>query len=225
MPGMTGTDVPRLVRVAARLTLALAPVGLLLLLDGLLELHWLGTSQAHRLVGMLDKIQADYGIEPPSLLRGHGGAIQLVVLGVVCIAYSTLGIWLLRGRSWAKTAGLVAGPLIALFGLISVGADSTMSRTLATYYSDLRGSAMADRVPGIEALVYPGWYSWAEDIVQGMQVLLSLAAVVALAMAVISHSDWFSGRREADAPPDEWDSALGRVREQSRRQREADSDH
>ena len=77
MPGMTGTDVPRLVRVAAWLTLALAPVGLLLLLDGLLELRWLGSSQAHRLIDILDKIQADYGIEPPSLLRRIASRLHL----------------------------------------------------------------------------------------------------------------------------------------------------
>ena len=35
---MTGTDAPRTVRLAAILTMAVAPFGLLLLIDGLLEL-------------------------------------------------------------------------------------------------------------------------------------------------------------------------------------------
>jgi hypothetical protein len=223
MRGMTGTDAPRRVRVAAWLTLALAPVGLLLLLDGLMELHWWGTSGARQLIALLDKIQVDYGIEPPALLRGKDGAVQLVILGAVSLAYASLGIWLLRGRLWARTVALVVGVLITLIGLIGIGADATEPRTLAAYFKDLHGSAIPDRIPGVEALLYPGWYPWAEDVLQGLQVLLSLVAVVALAYAVISHSDYFTGGRAADAPPDEWDAALSRVREQSRKQREADS--
>ncbi|MFI5895515.1 hypothetical protein ACIA5D_36010 [Actinoplanes sp. NPDC051513] len=220
---MTGTDAPRLVRLAAKLTMALAPVGLLLLLDGLMELQWRGTTDAHALVALLDKIQADYGIEPPELLRGRGGAIQLVVLGAVCLAYSSLGIWLLRGSAWARTTALVMGVAAVLFGLFGVGIDSTETRTLANYFADLNGSAIGDQGVAVRALLYPGWYSWAEDIVQGLQVILSLVALAALAWAVISHSDWFTGRRNADAAPDEWDSALSRVREQSRKHLEADS--
>jgi hypothetical protein len=223
MRGMTGTDAPRVVRVAAWLTLALAPVGLLLLLDGILELHWHGTSEAEQLIDLLNKIQSDYGIEPPALLRGKDGAVQLMILGAFCLAYSSLGIWILRGRLWARTTALAAGALASLVGLIGVGADSTEPRTLAIYFDNLAGSAIPDRVPMVKALLYPGWYSWAEDILQGLQVLLSLAALGALAAAVITHSDFFSGRRAVDAPPDEWDSALSRVREQSRKQREADS--
>jgi hypothetical protein len=223
MRGMTGTDAPRLVRLAAKLTMALAPVGLLLLLDGLLELQWRASTDAHALVALLDKIQADYGIEPPELLRGRGGAIQLVVLGVICLAYSSLGIWLLRGRAWARTTALVVGAAASLFGLFGVGIDATETRTLANYFADLHGSAIGDREAAVRALLYPGWYSWAEDIVQGLQVILSLVALATLAWAVISHSDWFSGRRNADAAPDEWDSALSRVREQSRKHLEADS--
>jgi hypothetical protein len=223
MRGMTGTDAPRTVRLAAVLTMAVAPVGLLLLLDGLLELHWWGTSEAHQLMALLDKIQADYGIEPPALLRGRLGAVLDVILGLVCIAYGCLGIWLLRGRLWARTAALVTGALATLVGVIGVGADSTEPRTLAAYFADLHGSQISDREPLVRALLYPGWYSWAEDIVQGLQVLVSLAALVALGWAVITHSDYFSGRRDVDAPPDEWDNALTRVREQSRKHREADS--
>jgi hypothetical protein len=223
MRGMTGTDAPRLVRIAAKLTMALAPVGLLLLLDGLLELHWRSTADAHALVALLDKIHADYGIEPPALLRGRDGAIQLVVLGAVCLAYSSLGIWLLRGHAWARTTALVVGAAVSLFGLFGVGIDATETRTLANYFADLHGSAIGDREAAVRALLFPGWYSWAEDIIQGLQVILSLVALGALAWAVISHSDWFSGRRDADAAPDEWDSALSRVREQSRKHLEADS--
>ena len=221
--GMTGIDAPRRVQVAARLTLALAPVGLLLLLDGLLELHWRNTSEAKQLFVLLDKIRADYGIEPPALLRGRDGAVELVILGAFCLAYSLLGIWILRGRIWARTAGLIAGVLATFFGLVGVGIDATEPRTLAAYFKDLQGSAIPDRIPGVKALAYPGWYSWAEDILQGLQVVLSLVAVVALAYAVITHSDYFTGKRDVDAPPDDWDAALSRVRDQSKKHRDAES--
>lgn len=223
MRGMTGTDAPRLVRVAAWLTMALAPVGLLLLLDGLLELHWWGTTEEKQLIALLAKIETDYGIEAPALLRGRDGAIQLVILGILCIAYASLGIWIMRGRLWARTTALTTGVLLTLVGLFGVGADATEPRTLSVYFGNLTGSAIPDRIPAVKALLYPGWYSWFEDIVQGLQVAVSLAAVLAIAAAVIGHSDYFSGGRAVDAPPDEWDAALGRVRDQSRRHLDAES--
>ncbi|MEU4244580.1 hypothetical protein [Actinoplanes sp. NPDC026619] len=221
---MTGTDKPRVVRVAAWLTLALAPAGLLLLIVGILEVQWWGSDGSKRLLALLDSINNEFGIEPPALLRTREGAIELIILGLFCLAYASLGIWLLRGRLWARTWALAAGAVAALAGLIGVGADSTESHTLADYYAKLNGSVIGDHIPQVKALLYPGWYSWAEDIAQGLQVILSLAAFVALAYAVISHGDFFTGGRAVDAPPDEWDSALSRVRESSRRQREADAD-
>ncbi|GAA2653145.1 hypothetical protein Adu01nite_74440 [Paractinoplanes durhamensis] len=210
-------------RVAAWLTLALAPAGLLLVLDGILELQWWGSAGATRLLALLDSIDTEYGIAAPALLRSREGAVELIVLGVFCLGYSLLGIWLLRGRLWARTWAFAAGAAAVLFGVIGVGGDATESRTLSTYFDALTGSVLTDRIPQVQALLYPGWYSWAEDIAQGLQLLLSLAAFAGLAAAVISHSDWFTGGRAVDAPPDDWDSALSRVREQSRRQREADS--
>jgi hypothetical protein len=216
---MTGTDAPKAVRRAALLTFLLAPAGVLLILDGLLELRWWGSSGADRLLAELARLQTEFGLE----LRGKEGAVELIVLGVLSLAYSALGVWLLRGRVWARTAGLVGGAALILLGLIGVGTDAAESRTLASYFTAMAGSAIDGRIPEVRALLYPGWYSWVEDIVQGFQVLAVLAAVVALAAAVIGHSDYFTGGRSVDAPPDEWDSALSRVREQSRRQREADS--
>lgn len=203
--------------------MAVAPFGLLLLLDGLLELHWFGTTDAHQLTALMDKIQADYGIEPAALLRGRLGAVQDVLLGLICIGYAALGIWVLRGRLWARTWALVLGILVTLAGVIGIGADSTEPRTLAAYLGDLQSSQLTDRVPMVRGLLYPGWYSWAEDILQGLQVIVSIAALLALAWAVITHSDYFTGKRDVGAAPDEWDNALARVKEQSRKQREAES--
>ncbi|WP_213005008.1 hypothetical protein [Paractinoplanes toevensis] len=219
----TPTPAPRVVRAAAWLTLTLAPAGLLLVLDGILELRWWGSDESKHLLALLDNLNTEYGIEPPALLRGREGAVELVVLGILCLGYAALGVWLLRGRLWARTWAIGAGVLTLLLGVIGVGSDATESHTVANYFEQLTGSAIGDRVPEVRELLFPGWYPWAEDIIQGAQVLLTLAALVALASAVISHGDYFTGGREADAPPDEWDSALSRVREQSRRQREADS--
>lgn len=219
---MTGTDRPRIVRLAARLTLLLAPAGLLLVLDGILELRWWGSAQSTRLIALLENIKTEYGIDPPALLRQREGAWELIILGLFCMAYAVLGVWLLRGRLWARTWAVAAGVVAALAGLIGVGADAIESHTLADYFSKLTGSVIGDRIPQVRALLYPGWYSWVEDIAQGLQVLLSLAALAALGWAVITHGDYFTGGREVDAPPDEWDSALSRVREQSRRHRAAD---
>ncbi|GIF26421.1 hypothetical protein Ate02nite_91510 [Paractinoplanes tereljensis] len=211
-----------MVRVAAWLTLALAPVGLLLVLDGILELQWWGSAESKHLLAALDSINTEYGITPPALLRGREGAVELIVLGVLCIAYAILGIWLRRGRLWARSWAIGGGLLTLLLGIMGVGSDATESHTVAAYFEQLHGSAIGDRVPAVRELLFPGWYPWAEDIIQGAQVLLTLAALVALASAIISHGDYFTGGREVDAPPDEWDSALSRVRDQSRRQREAD---
>jgi hypothetical protein len=220
---MTGTDVPKAVRRAALLTFLLAPAGLLLVAAGLLELRWWGSAGADRLLAELARLQAEYGLEPPALLRGREGAVELVVLGAFCLAYSSLGVWLLRGRLWARATALAAGAVATMAGLIAIGSDASESHTVGDYFNDMAGSVIDDRIPAVRAMLYPGWYSWFEDIVQGFQVLASIAALVALIAAVISNADYFSGGRSVDAPPDEWDEALSRVREQSRRDREADT--
>lgn len=213
---MTGIDTPRGVRVAAWLTMAMVPVGLLLVLDGLLELRWWGTDEAKRLLALLGQLEDAYGLVPPALLRGKDGAVQLVILGVVAIAYGALGWWLLRGRLWARTWALGVGCVTFLIGVFGVGADATESHTPAAYFTELRGSAIGERVPEVQALFYPGWYPWAEDVVQGLQVLVTLAAIIALISAVIAHGDFFVGTASDDGEHDEWDAALSRMREQTK---------
>jgi hypothetical protein len=223
MPGMTGTEVPSRVRLAALLCFTLAPIGLLLVLVGVLELHWFGTSDASRLTALIDRTRAEYGIVPPALLRGREGAIELILMGLAALAFSALGVWLRRGRLWARTTMIVAGVVLAFWGLFEIGADATEPNTLASYYEALRGSVVTERIPQVQALLYPGWYSWVEDVAQGLEVIALVATLLALAAAIISNSDYFTGGRSVDAPPDAWDDALSRVREQSKRQREADA--
>jgi hypothetical protein len=219
---MTGIDAPRRVRLAARLTWLMAPLGLLLLLVGVLELSWWGSGGSRRLVALLAQLRQQYGIQPPALLRDRAGAVELIILGVVCIAYASLGLGLLRGRLWARTWAFVLGGGTLLWGLIGVGGDASVSPTLADYFKALTDSAIGDQVPAVRALLFPGWYSWIEDIAQGLQVLGSLAALIALTAAVIANSDYFVGKPSPDAPPDEWDNALSRIRDSTVRDSEID---
>jgi hypothetical protein len=192
------------------------PVGLLLALDGLLELRWWGTSEASRLVDLLARLQDDYGLFPPALLRGRDGAVQLVVLGVLGMAYGALGFWILRGRLWARAWAFGAGGVTFLIGMVGVGADATEGHTPGIYFEQMRGSAIAERIPVVRELFYPGWYPWAEDVVQGLQVVVTLAALIALFAAVVAHGDYFVGRPSHDDAPDEWDAAIGRIRRQTK---------
>lgn len=215
---MTGIDAPRGVRVAAWLTLAMVPVGLLLVLDGLLELRWWGTAGSARLLALLADLQDTYGLPPPALLRGRDGAIELVVLGLFGMAYGVLGVWILRGRLWARAWAFAAGAGTFLVGMFGVGSDASESNTLANYLAALRGSAIPERIPAVRELFYPGWYSWAEDIVQGLQVTVTLAALIALIAAVVNHGGYFvAAPSGGDDQQDEWGDALSRVRHQMRR--------
>ncbi|MCU7728794.1 hypothetical protein ODJ79_34210 [Actinoplanes sp. KI2] len=220
---MTRTDAPRTVRLAAIMTMAVAPVGLLLLLDGLLEMHWLSSPAAHRLAALMDQIRTDYGIEPPALLQGWPGAVQDVLLGLVCVGYGVLGIWLLRGRGWARTAALILGIVVTMAGMAAITADATDWGQFAGYDRTPEAAKLIDRVATLREVLYPGWHSRFEDVVQILQVIVSVVAVVALAWAVFAHSSYFTGKRDADAPPDDWDNALARAKELSRKPREAGS--
>jgi hypothetical protein len=69
-------------------------------------------------------------------------------------------------------------------------------------------------VAEIRALLYPGWYSWVEDIAQGLYVLASLATALTLTYAAVWHSDYFSSKGTDTAAPDSWDAAISRIRQQ-----------
>jgi hypothetical protein len=220
---MARTDAPRPVRLAARLTMAVAPVGLLLLLDGLLELHWLGTPEAHRLVALMERLRAETGMEPSTLLRGWSGAVEDVLIGLVCIGLGALGIWVLRGRAWARTWALILGILVTLVGVAAIGADEADPNKLDASFAESLSTELGIGLPIVRGLVYPGWFTWFEDIVQALQVIVSLVAVLALAWAVITCSGYFNGMRDADAPPDDWDVALARAKEQPPKRYETES--
>ena len=213
---MVVAEIPRPVRIATILAWALAPAGLLLIAVAVLELRWWAGADATRLTGMMAQIRTDLGVAPPALLRGRPGAIQLLVLGLVCLAYAVLAPMIGRGRLRARNWALGLGIVTFLVGLFFVGGDATEPRDLRSYFSTLTDSAQGDRVPALRALVYPAWYQWAEDIAQGLQLLLSLAVVLALFAAMIWHAEHFVRRGRRDDVPDEWDAALDRIRGQAK---------
>jgi hypothetical protein len=211
---MTGTDIPRGVRTAAAVAWVMVPAGLLLLLVGLWELRWWGTSTAARLTELLAQIRDQHGIDPPALLRGRGGAMELVVLGAVGLAYAFLVPLVRKGRRWALTTGLLVALTTFLIGLVAIGTDESAPHKLTDYFISLTQLAGGAGVAEIRALLYPGWYSWAEDIAQGLYVLASLAAALGLTYATIWYSDYFGSKRTEKAAPDPWDAAISRIRQQ-----------
>ena len=75
----------------------------------------------------------------------------------------------------------------------------------------MRWQGIGDRIPQVEALLYPQWYAWLEDLAQGAVTVLALAVSVALIWAAISHAEHFMARGDG-GEPDEWDNAIARMR-------------
>jgi hypothetical protein len=208
---MTGVEIPRRVHVATTFIWLLAPAGLLLLLDGLWELRWWGSSSAHHLLAVLDSIKQEFGVEPPALLRGHTGAWELVVLGLLTMIPATLAPAVRRGSRTARTwvYGLAIATLAV--GVAFIGSDATQPIDLHTYLANMHQGVATERIPEINAAMYPAWYSWAEDLAQAVQVLAAAVAIGTLSAAVIWHGDWFFGRHAAEPEADAWDDAITRL--------------
>jgi hypothetical protein len=210
---MTGVDVPPRVRVAALLTGLGAPAGLLLIAAGALELHWWGTPATARLRGLLTLLDDQYGVRPPALLRGRDGAAELIVIGALALAFGALAPLVARGRRAARTWVMVLAVGTFLVGLVGIGADLNTPIDVRGYLANLVQQSLPDQVTAVRALLYPGWYAWLEDVAQGLQVLVSLAVVIALAWATSGHPDHFTGgKRAAGAEPDDdWDEVISRL--------------
>jgi hypothetical protein len=212
---MAGADIPRRVRVATTMIWLLAPAGLLLVLDGLWELRWWAGPSAHRLVSVLADIKREFGVEPPTLLRGHTGAVELVVLGLLTMLPAALAVAVRRGSRTARLWVFVLGIGTLAVGLAFIGSDATQPVTLHTYLANMHQGVATERIPEVNAAMYPGWYSWAEDIAQGLQAFAAALAVAALAVAVIWHGDWFFGRDKPQPTDDAWDDAISRLHQRT----------
>jgi hypothetical protein len=211
IPGMTGVDIPRRVGVATTFIWLMAPAGLLLVLDGLWELRWWGSSSAHHLLAVMKDINQQFGVEPPTLLRGHAGAWELVVLGLLTMVPAALAPAVRRGSRSARTwvYGLAIASLA--IGLAFIGSDATQPIDLHTYLANLHQGIAVQRIGEVNAAIYPSWYPWAEDIAQGLQALVAALAIGTLSAAVIWHGDWFFGRHKAEPEADAWDDAISRL--------------
>jgi hypothetical protein len=212
---MTGPDIPRRVRAATTIIMLLAPAGLLLVIDGLWELRWWASPSAHRLTAVLADIKREFGVEPPALLRGHTGAIELLVLGLLTMVPAFLALGVRAGNRTARTWVFVLTIGTLAIGLAFIGSDATQPVTLHTYLANLHQGIAVERIGDVNAAMYPSWYSWAEDIAQGLQALAAAAAVGALAMAVIWHGDWFFGRGNSQPADDAWDAAISRLHQRT----------
>lgn len=217
MPGMTGVDVPKRVSVATTFAWLCLPAGLLLLLDGLWELRWWGSSSAHQLLALTAHIKDEFGVDPPTLLRGHDGAYQLAVLGALTLAYGLLAPMIRIGRRWARTAGVVIGLITVIAAIFFIGADLTDPNTLQTYFDNLHQGIASQEIPQVKALIYPSWYPWAEDIAQVLHLLAAAAALSTLCAAVMANGDYFTTKkldREIVAD-DAWDAAITRLHQRT----------
>ncbi|MFC7546801.1 hypothetical protein [Plantactinospora sp. GCM10030261] len=212
---MTGINAPGKVRLASRLTWATAGAGLLLIVAGSIELYWWGTPDSAQLTALLADIARQDGPPPPPLLRGQRGAVDLIVVGVACLALASLAPLLAQGRLWARTAAFIATPALFLYGLVGLGGDVMSSPDFPGYFKAMVQARLGDLVPQVKSLLYPGWYSWLEDIAQGVQVGLSLACLIALITATVLHADYFTTKKTDRSGPDEWAEAFSRLHQRT----------
>ncbi|MEV4344092.1 hypothetical protein AB0J83_06395 [Actinoplanes sp. NPDC049596] len=216
---MTGSDVPRGVRVITLLAWLMVPAGVLLVCAGILDLTWWGSADAARLTSVMAAIKDEYGVNEPALIRRGDGAVTLIVLGVVGMAYGLLAPMIRRGRRWARSWALGVGFAFFLVVLMGIGADASQPSYLKDYYETLTWTTQTERIAEVKALVYPAGYAWFEDFAQGLAAAAALAVVVGLSWAAVAHADYFVGFRIGKAgaagtsgEPDEWDAALARIR-------------
>jgi len=198
----------------------MAPAGLLLVAAGIVDLHWWSTPDAARLVAVFAQLRIEQGYPAPALLRNHGGAVELMIIGAVCLAYACLAPLIYKGRRSALNWAMVFGFGTGLVGLVGIGVDASTPVDLKGYLDTLVNTASSGPIPEIKALVYPAWYAWLEDTSQGLQTLLAFAGAVALVGAVVWHPDHFVGKGTRSTPPDAWDAAISRIREENARQRD-----
>lgn len=200
------------VRNATVILLAMVPIGIALIVIGLLEVRWWHSGDTGRLLGLFDKVKLDNGLVRPVLLRGKEGAFELIALGFLSLGYVCLASFVRKANRTARTWGLAAGSVLLLYTLLQIGSDAAMfgQTTIGSYLAQLSqlkpvpGATAADLLP----LFPPAWYSWLEDIAQGLQALAFVAALIALARTAVMHRDDAPDAREGTT--DEYGRALRR---------------
>lgn len=194
----------------------MVPIGIALIVIGLVELRWWNSPSTDRLFELFAIVKADNGLVRPSLLREYAGAWELIGLGAISLAYAGFAPYIGKRSRNARTFALVSGILLLLYVVVDIGADATFGRTVAEYVRLLgEHKAVPGATPADFAPLWPApWYSWFEDIAQGLQALAFLGALIAVAAAAIGAEQPLAVRHE---PTDAFGRALRRAVE-SRRQ-------
>ncbi|SNY35246.1 hypothetical protein [Paractinoplanes atraurantiacus] len=216
---MTGSEVPRGVRVITLLAWLMVPAGVLLVCAGVLDLTWWASADAGRLTAVMTQIKTEYGVNEPALLRSGDGAVTLIVLGIAALSYGMLAPMIRRGRRGARGWAIGVGSAFFLVAMLGIGSDASQPSYLKDYYETLTWTTQTERIAEIKQLLYPAWYQWFEDFAQGLGALAALAVLVGLSWAAVAHADHFVGLRPGrpgaaatGGEPDEWDAALARIR-------------
>lgn len=193
----------------------MVPIGIALIFIGFIELRWWSLPSTDRLFELFAMVKADNGLGRPSLLREYGGAWELVVLGAVSLAYAGFAPQVGKGSRSARTAALVSAIFLLLYVVVDIGADATFGTTVADYVKLLgQHKAVPGATPAEFAPLWPAvWYSWFEDIAQGLQALAFLGAAIALANAALAPEQPLLVRQE---PTDDFGRALQRAVENRR---------
>jgi hypothetical protein len=188
----------------------MVPIGIALIAIGFIELRWWDAPSTDRLFELFAVVKADNGLERPMLLREYGGAWELIGLGVISLAYAGFAPYVSRGSRNARTFAIASGLALLLYCIIDIGADATFGRTVGDYISLLgQHKAVPGATPAEFAPLWPApWYSWFEDIAQGLQALVFLGSALALGAAVIGHEQPLVVREE---PTDAYGRALRRA--------------
>ena len=221
---MTLAEVPRVARIASLLALLTAAAGLLLIVAAVVDLRWWSSADAHALTALIAQIRQDRGTIPPALLRDGAGAVQLLILGALCLLFAVLARPLAAGHARARTAAVWLGLITFIVALIGIGADAVQPVDLRSYLHTLDVNGMDDQIPRIQALLYPGGYAWLEDLAQGLQALASAAVTVAVMMASVWHPGHFTraAGKAASAEPDAWGDAISRIRAENAKRADDD---
>src|SRR5215218_10308324 len=146
---MTGTDVPRGARIASGLMWLTAPVGLLLIIDGVLEVAWWNRPETADLMAVFAAIKTEYGVERPALLRGDGGAYELILMGAGCLALAALAWSVHRGRQWARTWAFILSIGTFFLGLWGIGSDVVAPVHIGEYLGTLTEIGAGARIPEV----------------------------------------------------------------------------
>ena len=213
---MEASRVPRSQRTATLILWSMVPIGIALIVIGMIELRWWNSPQTDRLFDLFAVVKADNGLVRPALLRGPGGAWELIGLGAISLAYAGFAPYIRKGNRGARTIAMIAGAGLLLYTVVDIGGDATFGMTISSYLTQL---SELKPVPGATAVEFlplwpPAWYSWFEDIAQGAQAVAFLAALIALATVAIGQDERPLVIR--DEPVDQYGKALRRFVDERR---------